>query len=97
MVRPDQTDWVDKLSIVEFALNSMVSSATGFAPFELNGGYLSRMITASPVTELPGVQQFATQVLENLEQAQDQIIESQMFQTYHANRRQHDENMQNSQ
>ncbi|KAI0336953.1 hypothetical protein BDW22DRAFT_1312455, partial [Trametopsis cervina] len=76
---------------------STVSSTTGFAPFELNGGYLPRMITASPVTELPGVQQFATQVLENLEQARDQIIESRTFQTYHANRRRRDENMQDSQ
>ncbi|KAI0337599.1 hypothetical protein BDW22DRAFT_1312013, partial [Trametopsis cervina] len=46
---------------------------------------------------LPGVQQFATQVLENLEQARDQIIESRTFQTYHANRRRRDENMQDSQ
>ncbi len=36
MVQPDQTDWVRKVPMVEFAINSSASSTTGFAPFELN-------------------------------------------------------------
>jgi hypothetical protein len=35
MVEPNQTDWVDKIPLVEFAINSNISSSTGFAPFEL--------------------------------------------------------------
>ena len=34
MIRPDQRDWVEKLPMTEFALNSSISSSTGFAPFE---------------------------------------------------------------
>lgn len=44
VIKPDQSDWVEKLPLVEFALNSTVSSTTGFAPFELTGGYLPRMV-----------------------------------------------------
>lgn len=93
MVRPDQSDWVAKLPIVEFALNSTVSSTTGFAPFELNGGYLPRMITSTPASDIPGVQHFATQVLEHLEQARDHIIASRTLQTHHANEKRRDENV----
>jgi hypothetical protein len=44
MVKPDQKDWVEKIPLVEFAINSSISKSTGFAPFELNYGYM-------PVTE----------------------------------------------
>ena len=42
LVKPDQTDWLDKIPMTEFALNSAVSASTGYAPFELNYGYLPR-------------------------------------------------------
>ncbi|KAI0345838.1 hypothetical protein BDW22DRAFT_1309093, partial [Trametopsis cervina] len=92
-----QSDWVEKLPLVEFALNSTVSSTTGFAPFELNGGYLPRMITDLPPSDLPGVQQFAQQVIENLEQARDNIIASRTFQTHHANAHRRDERIKGGQ
>jgi transposase InsO family protein len=38
--RPDQKDWVDKIDMVEFAINSSVSESMGYAPFELSGGYI---------------------------------------------------------
>jgi len=38
MVRLDQQDWPDKIPMVEFTLNSAISSSSGFAPFELNYG-----------------------------------------------------------
>lgn len=41
-VSPDQKDWVSKLPLVEFALNSSINSSTGFAPFELTYGYMPR-------------------------------------------------------
>ena len=39
-VQPDQKDWTAKLPMMEFMLNSSISSSTGFAPFELNHGYM---------------------------------------------------------
>jgi hypothetical protein len=36
MVEPNQTNWVDKIPLVEFTINSNISSSTGFAPFKLN-------------------------------------------------------------
>jgi hypothetical protein len=44
MVEPNQTKWVDKIPLVEFAINSNISSSTGFAPFELNYGFMPTLI-----------------------------------------------------
>jgi hypothetical protein len=44
MVEPNQTHWVDKIPLVEFAINSNISSSTGFAPFELNYGCMPTLI-----------------------------------------------------
>ena len=40
MVHNDQKDWAELCPMVEFALNSNVSMTTGYAPFELNCGYI---------------------------------------------------------
>ena len=37
-IQPNRTDWVKKLPLTEFAINSNLSSSTGFAPFELSYG-----------------------------------------------------------
>lgn len=66
---------------------------TGFAPFELNGKYLLRMVTGIPISDIPGVKQFAVRVLENFELARDHIIESRVFQTHHANAHRRDEHI----
>lgn len=88
IVKPDQSDWVSKLPLVEFALNSSVSKSTGFAPFELVQGTMPRMIQAiGPPRALPGVQQFAEKAVDNLIQAHDAIIDSRVHQTYHANKK----------
>ena len=44
MVQPNQRDWVSTIPMVEFALNSNISSLNGFAPFELNYGYMPTFI-----------------------------------------------------
>src|ERR1700728_942291 len=36
LIQPDQTDWVEKLPLTEFAINSNLSSSTGFARVELH-------------------------------------------------------------
>jgi len=40
IVQLDQWDWPEKISMVEFALNSAISSLSRFAPFKLNYGYI---------------------------------------------------------
>jgi len=89
MVEPNQTDWVDKIPLAEFAINSNISSSTGFAPFELNYGYMPTLIGGiTPMEKAkPGVKRFVTQALSNLEMAHDAILESRVTQTYQANRR----------
>ena len=86
IVKPDQTNWAEKIPLVEFAINSSVSQTTGFAPFELNYGYLPSItqMTNSPIA-MRGVQEFAERARDNLSQAHDAIIENRVNQTYFAN------------
>lgn len=93
VVRPDQTDWAERLPMVEFAMNSSINASTGFAPFELNYGYMPRTIQLVEGTPaLPGVRAFAERAVENLLIAHDSIIESRVAQTNHANRRRRADN-----
>ena len=76
--------------MVKYALNSSISSSTGFVPFELNYGHMPKMMsrvdkgrTSSP----PGMEMFVRQALENLAMVHNAIIESRIRQTYHANKR----------
>ena len=90
MVQPDQKDWVTKVPMVKFAINSSISSSTGFAPFELNYGHIPRImehVGKGKPSEAPGVQTFMHQALENLAMVHDTIIESRIAQTYHTNKR----------
>jgi hypothetical protein len=75
--------------MTEFALNSSISSSTGFAPFELNYGFLPTFIGGiSPTDEAkPGIKRFLNQAISNLEMAHDAIIESRVIQTRQANKR----------
>jgi hypothetical protein len=62
VVRDDQKDWAAKCPMVELALNSNVSATTGFAPFELNHGYMPRIdLPVNTDTTFKGVSQFAQQ------------------------------------
>ena len=42
VVSNNQKDWSDKCPMVEFTINSSVNATTGYAPFELNYGYMLR-------------------------------------------------------
>jgi len=88
MVRPDQKDWCIKIPLTEFAINSNISSSTGFAPFELNYGYIPSLSNGIKPQDSahPGVRQFAERAINNLQIAHDAIIESRVVQTYQANR-----------
>ena len=90
MVQPDQKDWVTKIPMVEFAINSSISSSMGFTPFKLNYGHMPRImehVGEGKPSEAPGVKMFVHQALENLAMAHDAIIESRITQTYHTNKR----------
>ncbi|KIK12982.1 hypothetical protein PISMIDRAFT_18316 [Pisolithus microcarpus 441] len=90
LVSPDQQDWAEKLLMVEFAINSSISSSTGFAPFELTYRYLPRSlpnIEEQSAATAPGVTSFVRRVRENLAMAHDAIIKACVVQTHHTNKR----------
>ena len=73
--------------MVEFALNSSVSATTGFAPFELNQGYMPQIgMPTSFDTTFKGVKQFALQVKWDPMAAYDVIIANCVQQMFHANK-----------
>ncbi|KAJ3480531.1 hypothetical protein NLI96_g8282 [Meripilus lineatus] len=90
-VQPDQRDWVERVPMVEFAINSSTSRTTGLAPFELNGTMPRMMGDMDVKGTVPGVRQFMQQVRENLLAAHDAIIESRVNQTHFANKRRRNE------
>ena len=89
VVRHDQKDWVDRVNMMEFAINASVSGMTKYAPFELNGGYMPSMIKELRTDEVipKGIKAFTNQALQNLAEAHDSIIEARVFQTWTANAR----------
>lgn len=49
-------DWVKKVPLVEFAINSTVSATIGYAPFELNYDSIPRMVCEFGNNhQLPGI------------------------------------------
>ena len=82
VVDNDQKNWSEKCSMAEFAINSSVNATTGYAPFELNYGYMPRSGQhISTNTAFKGVKQFVQQVLWNLIDAHDTILEHRVMQT----------------
>ena len=94
IINDDQKNWADKCPMVEFALNSSVSATTGFAPFELNQGYMPqiRMPTLFDTT-FKGVKQFTLQAKWDLMVAHNVIIANHIQQTFHANKKHHTSNL----
>jgi hypothetical protein len=73
--------------MVEFTLNSTISSLSGFAPFDLNYGYMPNLnlgITPEP-SSVPGVKQFVSCALQNLADVHNALIESRVRQMHNAN------------
>ena len=76
--------------MVEFVLNSSVSATTGFAPFELNQGYMPQIgMPTSFDTTFKGVKQFMLQVKWDLMAAYNAIIANHIQQTFPANKKHH--------
>src|SRR5258708_29481874 len=85
-IHPDQRDWVLKILMTKFAINSSVSKTTGFAPFELVYGYMPQMVMKLPSSEFSGVQEFAQRALDNLQIAHDVILMNHIRQAIQANK-----------
>ena len=93
MVCLDQQDWSKKIPMVEFALNSAISSLSGFALFELNYGYMPSLnpgLTLEP-GGVPGVKHFVAHTLQNLVDAHNAIIESRVCQMHNVNHHHHED------
>ena len=62
IIQDNQKDWAVKCPMIEFVLNSNVSTTTIFAPFKLNQRYLPQIrLLTSFDTKFKGVKQFAVQ------------------------------------
>jgi hypothetical protein len=71
--------------MAEFAINSSVSTSTGFVPFELTYGYLPRIIQSVGESSFAGVQDFTNDMRDMVIRAHDAIIASHVNQTHQAN------------
>ena len=73
--------------MVEFTINSSINTTTGYAPFELNHGYIPQskqhMITDAT---FKGVKQFAQQAIWNLLDVHNAILEHRIERTHYSNK-----------
>ena len=88
-VHPNQKDWVAKLPAIEFAINSVRSESTGFAPFSLNYGCMPRAMLwdSNSSAEFLTVRDFALKKLAIMS-AHDSILAARIKQTRNANQQQ---------
>ena len=87
VVSNDQKDWLGKCPMVEFTINSSINATMGYAPFELNHGYMPQsgqhILTD---TTFKGVIQFAQQAVWNLLDAHNAILEHRIEQMHYSNK-----------
>jgi hypothetical protein len=83
------TDWVSKLSAIQFAINSARSESTGFAPFFLNNGRMPRSMiwNSPPSSEFSDIHSFALQKKLAIMLAHDSILAARVKQIWDANRK----------
>ena len=84
-VSPKQKDWVKKLPAIKFAMNSAVSSMTGFTPFYLNYGHNPSPMIWKGEEIYPGVCQFAENMKDTIMCAHNAIIASRVQHIIQAN------------
>ena len=88
IINDDQKNWADKCPMVEFVLNSGVSTTTGFTLFKLNQGHMPQIgMPTSFDTTFKGVKQFVLQAKWDLMAGNDAIIANRVQQTFHANKK----------
>ncbi|KXN91390.1 hypothetical protein AN958_00913 [Leucoagaricus sp. SymC.cos] len=84
----DQKNWVEKVPLTKFVINSSISASTGYAPFKLNGGYMPSIIkeVRDDNSLSQEIKKFTEAVLINMAAAHNVIIESRVLQTQQANK-----------
>jgi hypothetical protein len=88
IVNDEQSDWLPKLPLVEFAINSSINASTGFAPFEINYGRVPSMgLDILPPATYNGITEYAERAREIILEAHDNIISSRIEQSAQANKR----------
>jgi hypothetical protein len=82
-----QSNWPDQLPLVEFAMNSAINKSTGYAPFELNYGWMPKLIGGLDF-ESPrdGVKQFVENIRNVLNRTFDKLVTQRTCQAIKANR-----------
>ncbi|GBG90828.1 hypothetical protein CBR_g51333 [Chara braunii] len=89
LIRPDQKDWVERLSDVELACNSSIHQAIGISPFEFKHGSLvtSPLDTITPHTAKSDDHLlFLRRMQELLFKARDQMAKTHQRMSHQANR-----------
>ena len=86
-VSPKQKDWVMKLPVIKFAMNSARSSMTSFTPFYLNYGRNPSPMVWKGEEIYPGVCLFVENMKDVIMSVHNVIITSRIQQTTHANRK----------
>ena len=76
----DEDDWVEKLPLVEFAINNTTHSGTGYTPFYLNMGRHPRIpsdYVAGATPDSPSVEDWRNDIKANLQLASDYLSNKQ--------------------
>ena len=80
-------NWVDQLLLMEFAMNSTINRSTGHAPFELNYGWLPRMIRGVDFSSSrDGVRHFVKNINDVLDKTFDKLLTQRTRQAVEANK-----------
>jgi hypothetical protein len=86
-----QSNWVKQLPLVEFVMNSTSSKAMGFAPFEVNYGWMPRIICGVDFNmPRPVVKQFVQDIANMLDKTFDRLLTQRTRQATKANRHRRD-------
>ena len=85
----NQHNWVARLPLIEFTINSARSESMGYSPFFLNTGRQPHTFVWNDVLvdEYPSVQIFAQKMKQAVMTAHDAILETHVKQTQTVNRK----------
>ena len=87
-ISPKQKDWIYKLLMIEYTINTAQLETTGYTPFFLNYKQMPQNLLQndSRKDEYLGVRTFTQKVKDAILQAHDAILQARVKQTRHTNR-----------
>ena len=75
VINDAQMNWVEQLPLIEFAMNSAKNESTGLVPFEVNYGWMPRIIQGINFDSArPGVKQFAENIMHVIDKTFDRLL-----------------------